>query len=61
VKIYFIAPIDRCFELVGLLRLNWHGLSGGEKVWKKIQDYFEKLKSENRGRDFPANRELVHA
>ncbi|RPJ50482.1 MAG: hypothetical protein EHM21_04875, partial [Chloroflexi bacterium] len=25
---YFLAPIDKCYELVGLIRLNWKGLSG---------------------------------
>ncbi len=26
---YFIAPIDECFKLVGLIRAGWRGLSGG--------------------------------
>jgi hypothetical protein len=36
----YIAPIDRCFELVGLIRTNWRGLSGGEEVWHKIDNFF---------------------
>src|SRR4030095_7143271 len=27
---YFIAPIDECFKLAGMIRANWRGLSGGE-------------------------------
>lgn len=42
---YYIAPIDLCFELVGLIRLHWRGFSGGDKVSKEIKDFFEKLKA----------------
>jgi hypothetical protein len=30
---YYIAPIDDCYRLVGLIRANWKGLSGGSGVW----------------------------
>ncbi len=40
---YFLAPIDRCFELVGLIRLHWRGLSGGTEVWQEIAGFFERL------------------
>ena len=33
---YFIAPIDRCYELVGLMRVYWRGLSGGTEVWERV-------------------------
>jgi hypothetical protein len=42
---YYIAPIDRCYQLVGLIRSNWHGLSGGTEVWEKIHDFFTELKA----------------
>ncbi|HEU0180127.1 MAG TPA: DUF5947 family protein [Blastocatellia bacterium] len=42
---YFIAPIDECFRLVGLIRANWRGLSGGEEVWKEIGWFFADLKT----------------
>src|SRR5262249_48173707 len=42
---YFIAPIDECFKLVGLIRANWRGLSGGEKVWNEIGRFFTDLKT----------------
>ncbi|HWD18273.1 MAG TPA: DUF5947 family protein [Verrucomicrobiae bacterium] len=43
---YFMAPIDVCFELVGLIRVHWRGLSGGDKVWREIETFFTKLKPE---------------
>jgi hypothetical protein len=42
---YYLAPIDRCFELVGIIRMQWRGFSGGTNVWKEIAGFFEKLKS----------------
>lgn len=41
---YFIAPMDVCFELVGLIRVHWRGLSGGDAVWQEIEAFFAKLK-----------------
>jgi hypothetical protein len=41
---YLIAPIDKCFELVGTIRMNWRGLSGGQEVWDKIGGFFTALK-----------------
>jgi hypothetical protein len=40
---YFRLPIDQCFKLVGLVRANWHGLSGGDELWRAIHDYFASL------------------
>jgi hypothetical protein len=33
--------IDHCFSLAGTLRKEWHGLSGGPKVWEAIEHYFD--------------------
>ncbi len=41
---YYLAPIDKCYELVGLIRSNWRGLAGGPEVWQKIRDFFTELK-----------------
>ena len=41
---YFLAPIDKCYELVGLIRAKWRGLSGGTEVWCDIDQFFADLK-----------------
>jgi hypothetical protein len=41
---YFVAPIDKCYELVGLIRMHWRGFSGGEEVWREIGRFFEGLR-----------------
>lgn len=45
---YYIAPIDACYRLVGLIRLHWHGLSGGEEVWREIGNFFTELSAKAR-------------
>jgi hypothetical protein len=45
---YYLAPIDQCYQLVGLIRSNWRGLSGGTEVWGKIRDFFAELKAGSR-------------
>jgi Family of unknown function (DUF5947) len=42
---YYIAPIDECYKLVGLIRSNWRGLSGGSEVWTEIGRFFIDLRS----------------
>jgi hypothetical protein len=41
---YYVLPIDECYKLVGLIRANWKGLSGGTEVWREIATFFEGLK-----------------
>jgi hypothetical protein len=41
---FYRAPIDECFKLVGLVRSNWRGLSGGSDMWKQIGAFFDDLK-----------------
>ncbi len=48
---YFIAPIDVCFELVGLIRLHWHGLSGGADVWREIGGFFARLRERSKAEE----------
>ncbi len=45
---YFIAPIDECYKLVGIIRSNWRGFSGGTEAWAKINDFFAELKNRSR-------------
>jgi hypothetical protein len=42
---YYLTPIDRCYELVGLIRLNWRGLAGGSEVWQQIAAFFQRLQA----------------
>jgi uncharacterized protein DUF5947 len=39
-----IAPIDRCYELVGLIKSRWEGISGGEGVERAIAEFFVGLR-----------------
>ncbi len=50
-RLYYLAPIDACFELVGLMRRHWRGLHGGEEVWREIDAFFARL--EQRAVQFP--------
>ncbi len=45
---YYIVPIDACYRLVGLIRVSWRGLSGGEEVWKAIEQFFADLRTKSR-------------
>jgi len=51
---YYLVPIDKCYELVGLIRSRWRGLSGGTEVWEEIRRFFKELKER-------ATPERVHA
>jgi hypothetical protein len=41
---YYRVGIDKCYELVGLLRSQWRGLSGGTEVWESINRFFAGLR-----------------
>jgi hypothetical protein len=41
--LYYRAPIDQCYRLVGIIRTKWHGLSGGFEVWRQIDHFFAEL------------------
>lgn len=40
---YFLVPVDKCYELVGLIRTKWTGLSGGGEVWGAISQFTDEL------------------
>ncbi len=42
---YYLAPIDECYKLTGLIRAGWRGLSGGAEVWEEIGHFFDNLKA----------------
>jgi Family of unknown function (DUF5947) len=41
---YYLVPIDECYRLVGLIRRDWRGFSGGAEVWRKIEGFFADLR-----------------
>jgi hypothetical protein len=41
---YAIAPIDRCYMLVGLIKVNWRGISGGSGVAEAVGGFFDDLR-----------------
>jgi hypothetical protein len=41
---HFLVPIDECYSLVGLIRIHWRGLSGGQTVWEEIDQFFGTLR-----------------
>lgn len=40
---YYIAPVDRCYELTGIVRKHWRGLSGGATLWEAVDGFFATL------------------
>lgn len=42
---FAIAPIDRCYMLVGLIKVSWEGISGGAGVEEAIAGYFDELRA----------------
>lgn len=40
----WLLPVDACYTLVGLIRLHWKGLSGGEEAWDAIARFFGDLR-----------------
>jgi hypothetical protein len=36
-----VVPVDRCYELVGAMRLHWRGFDGGAEVRDQIAAFFD--------------------
>lgn len=45
---YYLVPIDACYQLVGMIRRSWRGLSGGTEVWQAIEGFFASLRARSR-------------
>jgi hypothetical protein len=39
-----IVPIDECYRLVGLVRVNWEGISGGPRIETAVAGFFAELR-----------------
>jgi|SRR5579863_229082 len=44
---HYIVPIDACYQLVGLIRMYWKGLSGGTEIWEAIDRFFEDIRAKS--------------
>jgi uncharacterized protein DUF5947 len=40
-----ILPIDRCYELVGLIKSRWQGISGGSAIEEAVPEFFARLRA----------------
>jgi hypothetical protein len=47
-KAAFLVPIDLCYQLVGLIRIHWKGISGGQEVWQEIERFFADLRERSK-------------
>lgn len=45
---HWLVPIEDCYELAGLIRMRWKGLTGGKEVWEEIEAFFERLGARSR-------------
>jgi hypothetical protein len=43
--VYAIAPIDRCYELTGIVKASWEGISGGSGVEEAVRGFFAGLQA----------------
>lgn len=46
---YFLVPIDKCYELVGSIKLCWKGFDGGDEARAKIDALFGELRARSDG------------
>jgi hypothetical protein len=43
-----LVPIDRCYELVGALRMTWRGFDGGQEARNYLDSFFTDLAARSR-------------
>jgi hypothetical protein len=44
----FLVPIDRCYELVGRMRLRWQGFDGGAEARADLAAFFDSVRQQAR-------------
>jgi hypothetical protein len=42
---YVIAPIDDCYALVGLIKSQWEGISGGDAIAQAVPQFFAAMRA----------------
>jgi hypothetical protein len=45
---HWVLPVDRCYELVGIVRTHWRGFGGGTAVWEALDEFFATLRERAR-------------
>jgi hypothetical protein len=63
---HWLAPLDVCYALVGLVRTRWKGLGGGSDVWAALDRFFAALRAgaipvARDGRPWPTTTGGAHA
>jgi hypothetical protein len=43
---HWLVAVDRCYQLVGLVRTKWRGFGGGDEVWTALAAFFDDLRQE---------------
>jgi hypothetical protein len=46
VREHWLVPVDRCYELVGLMWTHWQGFRGGSALWEQVEGFFDRLRDE---------------
>ncbi|GAA3379052.1 DUF5947 family protein [Streptomyces sannanensis] len=44
----WLLPLDDCYRLSAVVRTHWQGLSGGDEVRRRIEDFFTQLPEEKK-------------
>ena len=44
----YLVPVDRCYELVGALRMTWRGFDGGQEARALLDGFFADLASRSK-------------
>lgn len=47
----WLVPIDDCFALNALVGREWRGMTGGDRVWPAIEEFFTRLEGGAHGFD----------
>jgi Family of unknown function (DUF5947) len=45
---FWLLPVDRCYELVGIVRTHWRGFGGGSEVWRALDEFFAGMRARAR-------------
>jgi hypothetical protein len=44
--VYVVAPIDRCYELTGVVKAHWEGISGGARIEPAVDGFLAGLRAQ---------------